>query len=548
MTRSALRHAAGIALALALALGDAAHAAAATRPIAVSYVSSGAVYLDAGRAEGLAPGARLKLVRGGETVAEIEVDFVAEHSASCKLVSSTRPVWSGDRAVLVSSPGAAEGDAPATPMPGAPEPEVASEPYRYSPAPRGGALPWAKRSGSLAVGYRTFSITDGPSSTESSGRLSLRLREIAGKPLELRVRLRGRRTEREGYGRSVATRQSSDRLYELSLAYDPPEGRFSFRAGRLAAGPFGGLGYLDGVLAQFRIGRRFFLGAFGGARPDLTELGFDTAGSKYGAFVRFATERDARPAFAEIVLGGVSERARGGDVSRDYLTVESRFGSGNRWWLFERAEIDLNRGWRREVAGKGSEVSNAALSASLRLTPSWRASFSYDQRRNYLTWETRPLPEEVFTRYFREGARLALEWQSRRGWNASLAAGQERADEIDEPTDAATFTLLKTGVFGSPLMLGGDGSFYSGGSAEGWVASLRARWVFRGGHDLGLTLGASEATFPDLVGVEARANEWVRLSGTVQLPFRLYLYGEYELATGDDFEGDRAMLELAYRF
>ena len=114
----------------------------------------------------------------------------------------------------------------------------------------------------------------------------------------------------------------------------------SSASGAGPAGPFGGLSYLDGVLAQYRIGRRFFLGAFGGARPDLAELGFDTAGSKYGAFVRFATERDARPAYAEIVLGGVSERARGGDVSRDYLTVESRFGSGNRGWLFERAEID----------------------------------------------------------------------------------------------------------------------------------------------------------------------------------------------------------------
>lgn len=546
MTRSAPRLALAFVFVLSLVAG-AARAAASARPIAVSYVSSGAVYLDAGRAEGLVPGARLKLVRGGETVAEVEVDFVAEHSASCKLATSTRPVWAGDRAVLLSTPAT---DAAAAPPPAAatPEPEVAREPYRYEPAPRGGALPWARSSGSVAFGYRTFSVTDGPSSTEASGRLSLRLREIAGKPLELRVRLRGRRIEREGYGRSVATSQDSDRLYELSLAYEPPEGRFSLRAGRLATGPFGGLGYLDGVLVQYRVVGGFHLGAFGGARPDLADLGFETAGSKYGAFVRFATARDARPAYAEILIGGVSERARGGDVSRDFLTVESRFGSGNRWWLFERAEIDLNRGWRREVAGKGSEVSNAALSASLRLGQSWRASLSYDQRRNYLTWETRPLPEEVFTRYFREGGRAALEWQSRRGWNASLAVGQERADSIDEPTDSATLSLLKSGVFGTPLMLGGDGSYYSGGSAEGWVASLRARWAFRGGHDLGLTLGASEATFPGLEATDPRTNEWVRLSGTVQLPFRLYLYGEYELATGDDFEGDRALLELAYRF
>lgn len=545
MTRTALRQVAGLVLAVLLAAGAGSARAEPTRAIAVSYISSGAIYLDAGRAEGLAAGARLKLVRGGEAVAELEVDYVAEHSASCKLVSSARPVWAGDRAILLSVPAAADGGAAPTP---APEPLVAKAPAPYQSPPRGGTIPWAKSYGSVALGYRSMSVTGGPGTTETSGRLSLRLREIGGKALEVRVRTRARRTERDGYGRSVAKSQSSDRLYELSLAYDPPDGRFSFQVGRLAAGPFVGLGYLDGVLGQVRFGRRFYLGAFGGARPDLTELGFDTAGTKYGAFVRYATEREARPAYAEVVLGGVTERARGGDVSRDYVTLESRFGSGNRWWLFERAEIDLNRGWRRDLAGKGSEVSNAALSASFRITPTWRASLSYDQRRNYLTWETRPLPEEVFTRYFREGARAALDWQSRRGWYGSLAVGQERADEIDEPTDSATLTLSKANVFGAPLLLGGDGSFYSGGSAEGWVASLRARWSFRGGHDLGLTLGGSEASFPEFADAASRTNQWLRLSGTLQLPFRLYLYGEYEISTGDDFEGDRFLLDLAYRF
>jgi hypothetical protein len=48
----------------------------------VSYRSADAVYLDAGRAAGLAEGDRLEVVRDGEAIAEIEVVFVAEHSAS----------------------------------------------------------------------------------------------------------------------------------------------------------------------------------------------------------------------------------------------------------------------------------------------------------------------------------------------------------------------------------------------------------------------------------------------------------------------------------
>jgi hypothetical protein len=537
-----------VLLVVAILLGATALAAAeAARPVTVNYVSAEAVYLDAGRADGVAAGARFRLLRGAETIAEVEVDFVAEHSASCKVLSLVQPPRTGDRAVPIVGPAPGEAPAATAPAPAA-EPRVPERPAPYVMPPRVEKRVWAKTSGSAAVGYRTFSVQSGPTSKESNGRLSLRLSEIAGKALEVRVRARVRQIDRQGYGRSVATRQSSDRLYELSLAYDPPAGRFSFQLGRLGAGPFTALGYLDGALGQIRLGRRFYVGAFAGTRPDLTDLGLATAGSKYGAFLRYATPRDAQPRFAEIVLGAASERARGGNVSRDYVTLESRFGNGSRWWLFERAEIDLNRDWRKAAAGQSSQVTNAALSGSVRLSPGWRASLSYDQRRNYLTWETRPLPEEVFLRYFRESGRVNLDWETRGGWNASVGVGLERARDLDQPTNSASLTLLKSGVFGTRLLLGGDASYYSGGSAEGWVASLRASWAFRGGHDLGLAIGGSESKFPDSGFSAPRHNQWLRLSTTVQLPFRMFLYGEYELSTGDDFEGDRAFLELAYRF
>jgi len=540
----------GAALVLALlAAAAAAQPAPAQRPISVAYVTPGAVYLDAGRAEGLAAGAVVRVMRGGEKLAELEVDFVAEHSASCKVLSQTRALQKGDLVVIVSLPASApEETAPAPALPPGQVPPVVVERYTEE-------LPERARTrvhGSAALGYRALSNSGGASSNETAGRLSLRLSDIAGRPLELRVRARGREVSRDGYGASVESSERLDRLYELSLAWQPEESRFSILLGRLGAGPFLAMGYLDGALAQVRLTRHFYVGAFGGARPELEELGFDTSGSKYGGFLRYAREGEPGGGYGEVVLGGVTERSDTGDVSRDYVTVESRFGVGSRWWFFQRAEIDLNRDWREEATGKSSEVSNAALSASFALSSSLRASLSYDQRRNYLTWETRPLPEEIFTRYFREGGRLALDWQARSGWSASLGGGLERADDVDDPTSSYFLSLLRANAFGAPLLLGGDASVYTGGTAEGWVANLRVRWSFRAGHDLGLTLGGSEAKITgDVAGgatIEPRANQWARLSGTLQLPAGLYLYGEYEYDTGDDFEGDRAGIELGYRF
>ncbi|MCM2270628.1 MAG: hypothetical protein NDJ75_11045, partial [Thermoanaerobaculia bacterium] len=364
---------------------------------------------------------------------------------------------------------------------------------------------------------------------------------------ELRVRGRRRELTRDGFGPSVAARQDADRLYELSLAYAPRDGRVHLHLGRLGAGPFASLGDLDGALAEVRLGTRFWVGAFGGSRPELAELGLDSAGEKYGAFVRFAHET-AGPYYAELLVGGVSERDDRGETSRDFVAVESRFGSGARWWLSQRAEIDLNRDWRSDVAGSSSTVSNAAVAASWRLSESWRATVSYDQRRNLLTAESRPRPEEVFVRYFREGGRLGFDWQTRAGWSGAVGVGSERADSVDDATDSAYAALSHARVFGRPLLVGGDASYYSGGAVEGWLASLRTRWAFRGGHDVGLTLGASQTDLDDAFLLPSRSNQWVRISGTVQLPARFWLYGEYETQTGDDFEGDRAFVEIGYRF
>jgi hypothetical protein len=536
-----------VALGFGLFLLAAAIAAAAPA-ITVTYVSAGAVYLDAGRAEGLVVGAVLRVERAGQKLGELEVDFVAEHSSSCKVTSASGEIAKGDHAVVVSLPAAASAAAPpaaeAAPAPRVAPLVVGQESTAYAPA-----RPALRAAGSVAVGARSFSVSGGASSKESNGRLSLRLSNLGGQPLELRVRTRARRITRSGYGPSVETSQSSDRLYELSLAWAPERSRFSLQLGRLVGGPFGGLGYLDGALAQVRLTRRFYFGAFGGARADYTDLGFGSQGTRYGGYFRYATESgpSAGPGFAEVVIGGVTETARGGNASRDYVSVESRFGSGGRWWIFQRAEIDIHRGWRKQVAGDSSQISNAAISASFRLSEALRASLSYDQRRNYLTWETRPRPEEVFVRYFRQGARVGLDWQ-RSGWIANLGAGVEKADDIDKPTNSAFLSLTRGNAFGTPLVLGGDASYYTGDSVDGWVANLRTSWSFRGGHDLGLTIGASSAQISGVFGGQARTNQWGRLSGTLQLPFRMYLYGEYEYDTGDDFEGSQALLELGYRF
>lgn len=350
-------------LLLAGCLGAAPPASAALLRAHVSYLTSNAVYLDAGREEGLVVGARGQVLRTGEQVAELEVEFVAAHSASCRVVSQRQSLRQGDDVALAlpETPRAA----PPPALPPSSGQEVAPSRGPTPGVPAAVRQPPAlatQLTGSVSVGVQDYSdrLLADQGYQEGTSRVVLRGKNLFGAPLDLRARLSTRQTQRQNASGSVSDPRV-DRLYELSLTHAPKEGRFSASVGRLGAGPFVSVGYLDGVLGQFRVSRHVYFGALAGSRPEVAELGLASIGRKYGGFVRYASRPDEAPRFAELIVAGVGEYATAGEVSREYVAIESRWSSGARWSIFERAEIDFNRDWRAEVAGSASQISNASL-------------------------------------------------------------------------------------------------------------------------------------------------------------------------------------------
>src|SRR3990172_3396285 len=88
-----------IAVALLLALG--ATPASSAPPIRIKGRFLARVHLDAGRAEGLKVGDRLRLGAGEAAFAEIEIVYIEEHTAYCKVLSQKRPIGAGDLVVPV---------------------------------------------------------------------------------------------------------------------------------------------------------------------------------------------------------------------------------------------------------------------------------------------------------------------------------------------------------------------------------------------------------------------------------------------------------------
>ncbi|MFN8091779.1 MAG: hypothetical protein U0599_06055 [Vicinamibacteria bacterium] len=551
--------AAGVLAVLALALAPGAAFAAApaetTAPAyRVKYRSATNVYLDAGRAQGLREGDRVEVVDKAGPIAELEIVYVAERSASCRVLSEKRPVRPGDAARLASRAPATETAAtaptagpstPASPAPSAPDVAPAA-------APSG---PRYRVRGSASLGY--YQAWDGTESdydfNERTGRLDLGVYDIAGRPLSFAVRGRSRQDVRT---RSLSDRTPkstrTDRLYELALRYEPASDTFGVEVGRIGIHRFVGIGYLDGALGRYQARPGLHVGAFAGRIADLETLGFGGTGTKLGGFVRLQPGGRYATGGYDATFAFVRESA-GGDVSRQYLSLESRFGSGSRWSLFERAELDLYGGWRKDLTGKSYQLSNVSLSGNLRLGSAAWAFVSYDGRRNYRYYLNRVVPEEVFDDLLHQGLRAGVSVSRPGGFGANVGVGMSlkepdpRHPELDIANAySANAGIRHADVFASGFSAGIDGSGFSNGYTDGGLVIARVGRSLDGGHVVDLSIGGSLYRMKAVE--ETRRTQWVRLTGRAELPRRVYLQGDLEYDQGDDLKGPRAFVEVGIRF
>ena len=521
----------------------------------VKYRSAANAYLDGGRSAGLDVGDRLRVVSGTDAVAELEVVYVAEMSASCKVVSETRPVRAGDVAVRLGAPRAAapaKEAVPAAPAAAAASAEPAPSPSPEEPKASG---PWARVRGSASFGY--YKSWDDSESNydyeERTARLDLGLYDIGGRPLSFSVRGRSREDVR---ARALSSRtpqsERTDRLYELALRYEPPSDAFGLEVGRIGIYRFVGIGYLDGFLGRYRPLPDVQVGAFGGRVAEIESLSPDGTGSKYGGFVRLAPGGRWARGGHDVMLAFVRENADG-EVSRQYLSLESRFGNGSRWSIFERAELDLNTGWRQDVAKKSTQLSNVSLSGNLRVAGSAWAFVSYDGRRNYRYYRNRYVPEEVFDDLLHTGLRAGINLSRPGGFGATAGFGMslKEPDPRHPELDIANAYSGNVGVRHADLLstgfsVGLDGTGFSNGYTEGGLVMARLGRRFGGGHMVDLSYGRS--VYRVKVTEEDRTTQWLRLVGRGELGRRVYLQGDFEYDTGDDLEGPRGFLELGILF
>jgi hypothetical protein len=241
-------------------------------------------------------------------------------------------------------------------------------------------------------------------------------------------------------------------------------------------------------------------------------------------------------------VSGVREN-RDGDVSREYLGLQGQLRAGG-WWLYQRAEVDLNRGWREERAGTSAQLTDVRSLATWRASPTRSLSLSYEQRRNYWTASNRSLPVEAFDDRVQRTLRADIDL-ARANAAGIWAGGSVRLLDGDDRTVYDVHGGFRTPRFLS-MRTSIEGTLYRTATTLGVLGTARVGRDLRGGHRIDVSYNFNGY---DMRGDEGRhQSQWIRLSGYGQLSEGAYGRGDLEYGVGNDLRGVRALLEAGYRF
>jgi hypothetical protein len=511
--------------------------------IHIKYNSTDNVYLDAGSNDSLAIGDHLAIKKADTVLAEIEVVFVAEHSASCKIIKANGPLEIGELATVIGKT--------SSQIPEAPKPmqEASAKTLLPPQGARVGVLKPAttRLIGSISMAAYYWNDT-GPSNldfTQPSTRLNLIANKLWGTDFSFTLRSTmyyDQRTRR--YSSLVPQSQWLNRIYQLSFAYTNDVSPLSFQIGRVISNRMSGIGYIDGLLIQDKVSKRILMGAFGGTEPQWQYSTFQTSLQKYGIFAGY-TKGDYRSTRYEMTLAMAGEY-HGSTASREFAYLQNNLNIGSAWNIFQSGELDFNRGWRKIKTGSSLTLSNLYISARRRINRWISAGLSYDSRKNYWTYEIRTLADSLFDDKLRQGARADLSLRLPREYFLNAGFGLQKRQTDSRPTYSYSLGVNKSNFIAKKFSVNFQGSGFTNPLTNGYNLQARLGRSIRK-SDL-LSVGYGTYIYIIQNSNIKRYNRALSLSGQVTLVSPLYFYGTYEYDTGDDTRGHRFMGELGYRF
>jgi hypothetical protein len=494
--------------------------------------------VDVGGEDGLEPGMVLEVVRGGEVVAVLRVEFVSSRRASCSAEGGTQGIVAGDGVRFLSGAAPAPREAGAGPAGGDEPPGGAGQ----GPSIRSLARDLGLR-GRIGVRYLSVRDRTGAGDGISQPALDLLLvgTNVGGSPVGVEIDARSRRTYRtDAEGRTEA--EATTNVYRLAASVQAEGSPWRATAGRQFSPSLSSVSIFDGVQGEYRA-ERWSLGAFSGTQPDPADLGYGTDVREHGGYVEWRNAPGAHRRWT--LTSGLIGSYEQGEISREYSYLQGSL-EGPRLGVWLTEEVDLNRGWKTEY--ESSTVALTSTFVSVRYRASRALSFraGYDNRRDVRLYRDRVTPETDFDDQYRNGAWGGVEARLGGHFRAGAEVRTRGGGDLGG-ADSWTVTTGLSGLTRAGLGVATRCTRYTTDRVEGWLHSI----------GIGLSLGSrwhAEATagMRDETSLESALLDndvtWYGLDVDVSLGRGWFLTTSAERSEGDQEALDQIYATVSWRF
>ncbi|MGB2957701.1 MAG: hypothetical protein WBG01_02750 [Bacteroidota bacterium] len=446
----------------------------------ISYISSGGVYINAGKGSGLARGDTVTIFHGSKPSALATVTAVSSSSSYALVLSQNVPPSVGDSVVVVKE---IKVDKPRDPTDRELAPALVGPDRRL---PESNVI-----TGRLALQYGGAGVA-GRSLDFSQPAAVMRL-DVArlfgtGVTLSLHGRAYHELSDQAAlYGQRPRT---NVRMYQLSLTYDNPRWWYGYSLGRFISRYVGGLGVVDGGQLFVHLGG-FRLGAVAGLQANYRNSSIDTDQAKVGAFLNYSWGGSVFT--ASNITVAYSQNLFKGKLDREFLYLQASLRLGPRLFLYQSTELDLHT-VTNGVGEKGFRFTNTFLTVSYTPLPWLALNGGYDATRTiYLFESMKSIPDTLLDRSLRQGYRASV--------------------SVRLPMRV---TLRATGNL--RLASGSTPSAHTIGT------SLRVNDILRSSFDVGIRYAAIRGLYTDGEDIAIDIATWISQSLTAMLRLDRYEY------------------------
>ena len=505
----------------------------------VKYISSTVIYIDAGSLNGIQKDDFGEIRRADEIVAKIQVSFISDNSASCKIIESFSDIRISDQVIIMIEEQQIVQDEK--------EPVIVDTIVQSPVSQSRGIKPRKQKKLSGRIGFQYYAQDNKDEFnydfSQPSVSLNLRLNDIIDSHHDIHVKMRSRRNFRSSNTASSPSNEWDNRLYEISLNYQNPDSRLNYGFGRLLSNQISGMGYIDGIMLGYKLDKGYSVGFFGGSQPDMQTAEIQTDETKTGVYASFENSDAAGNHFKS--TAAFAGKYVDGQINNEYLYSQTNYSIGRKLYLYQSAEISINRGWRKEAAGNSFQLSNILVNLRYNFTQSVSANVGYDNRQNVYTYYNRTTPDSLFDDALRQGYRVGANFKLPKNLRVQTTANFRTQNDGSNPSEyysasVSTPDIMNTRTFASYRLAAYD-NLYSSGLQNSFSLS---RYFLRK-LNVGLHFGQNSYNYKAYG--ESVVDNWVKFSGDYLFSSKFYTSAYYEIYSGNDFNSNRVFLDFGIR-